>query len=209
MDDTTTQPKAAKEHHPGRIESLLLGIKPKHLRVLLLGVVVAILVVIVLYRHEITNVQDLVRRVGYPIVFVVPLMGAASFVIPIPGDAAIFFGGAFLNPLLVGPLAGLAEGIGETTGYLVGYSGTGMLENSRLYHRLHGWVERRGWLVVFVFSCIPNPIYDIVGISAGALRLPLPKFILAAIVGKTIKNTAIAFAGAEGAHWLLRLLGGN
>ena len=51
----------------------------------------------------------------------------------------------------------------------------------------------------FVLAVIPNPLFDIAGITAGVIRFPVWKFLLTAWAGKTLK--AILFAGA-GRHIL-------
>ncbi|MGD9893769.1 MAG: hypothetical protein AB7U18_21005, partial [Dehalococcoidia bacterium] len=62
------------------------------------------------------------RRYGYLGVFLVPLIGSATFILPMPGLAVIATGGALLDPvfgipawIVVGLLAGLGEAIGELT----------------------------------------------------------------------------------------------
>jgi len=54
-------------------------------------------------------------------------------------------------------------------------------------------MQRYGALTIFVLAIIPNPIFDLGGIIAGALRLPLCKFLVSCMAGKVIKN--IIFAG--------------
>ena len=127
-------------------------------------------------------------------------------VIPLPSTAAIFFGGELLTPVYVGLIAGVGEAIGEITGYALGYSGHEVIERNRFYKRLEGWVRKRGWIVVFLFSIIPNPLFDVLGIAAGALRYPLRQFLLIAWAGKTIKNLGIAYAGSLGANWVIDLV---
>ena len=144
---------------------------------------------------------------GYPAIFVTSLIGAAGMVVPLPGTAAIFIGGALLTPVLVGLVAGSAEAIGEITGYAVGYSGAPVIQRARTYQRFEGWVKKRGWIVILLFAMIPNPVFDFFGIAAGALRYPLRRFLVIAFVGKTIKNTGIAYAGYLGSDWVRDLLG--
>jgi uncharacterized membrane protein YdjX (TVP38/TMEM64 family) len=82
------------------------------------------------------------------------------------------------------------------TGYMAGVSGQMVFERSRYYPRLEGWMKRRGVVVVFLLSLVPNPFFDIAGGIAGALRLPLWKFLIACFLGKTPRNMLIALAGA-------------
>ena len=135
------------------------------------------------------------------------LLASGGLVLPIPSLAAACAAGASLNPLYVGLVAGSAGTLGELTGYFLGYSGRGVLDRSRLYRRLEGWMRRRGWLLLFLVSLIPNPIFDVVGIAAGALRYPLWRFMAVVWVGKLSKFLIFAYSCAYSIDWLTDLFG--
>lgn len=143
-----------------------------------------------------------VEAYGYLGVFLISVMASAVIVVPIPAIAVVFGLGAVLNPWLVGLMSGLGEPIGELTAYMAGYSGRVSLENRGFYVRMTNWMERRGTLVLFLFSAIPNWFFDIAGIVAGAMRYPLWKYLLVVFLGKLLKGWLVAFAG----YWTLRLL---
>ena len=113
----------------------------------------------------------------------------------------------FLNPFLVGVIAGTAETAGELSGYYLGYTGRDVLGRSRIYQRLEIWMRRRGWLLLFLVSLVPNPIFDIVGIAAGALRYPVWGFLAVVWAGKLLKFLIFAYACAAGSDWLTGLFG--
>jgi uncharacterized membrane protein YdjX (TVP38/TMEM64 family) len=48
---------------------------------------------------------------------------------------------------------------------------------------------------VFGLAVIPNPLFDIVGIVSGVLRIPVWRFFTACWAGNVIKATAVALAG--------------
>jgi membrane protein YqaA with SNARE-associated domain len=159
------------------------------------------------------NPADL-RRYGYLGVFLIPLIGSASFILPMPGLAVIAGGGAFLEPVLglppwavVGLLAGLGEALGELTGYGAGYGGRAALENRRFLSRLERWMHKQGSVVMFAMAVIPNPLFDVAGVLAGVVRMPLWKFFTSVLLGKIIKSMYVAGAGAAGLHLLERWLG--
>ena len=135
------------------------------------------------------------------------LLASGGLVLPIPSLAAACAAGASFNPLYVGLVAGSAGTLGELTGYFLGYSGRGVLDRSRLYRRLEGWMRRRGWLLLFLVSLIPNPIFDVVGIAAGALRYPLWRFMAVVWVGKLSKFLIFAYSCAYSIDWLTDLFG--
>jgi membrane protein YqaA with SNARE-associated domain len=124
---------------------------------------------------------------GYPAIFLISLLGNATIVFPAPSFALVAVAGVSLDPVAVGVVAGLGAALGEMTGYLAGYGGQNMLEDRPLYRRLEAWMQKSGSLVIFLLSAVPNPIVDIGGIIAGALRMPAWRFILAAWLGKSLR----------------------
>ncbi len=165
---------------------------------------VAITAAIILLRDELARFS----RYGYPGVFVISLLGNATVILPAPSLAVVFGMGGVLNPLFVGLVAGVGEALGELTGYLAGYGGRAVIEDWEMYGRLERWMRRHASATIFVLSVIPNPVFDLAGIAAGALRFPLQRFLLSCWVGKTIKTTTFAFAGAQFINVIERLLGG-
>lgn len=143
------------------------------------------------------------ERLGYAGLFAISFIGAASVVVPMPGFAAVVGGGALLDPIagipapvVVGLTAGLAEALGEFSGYAMGFGGTPMLERRRLYRLFYRWTRRYGMLAMFGFAVVPNPLFDVAGVAAGALRIPLWKFFTSVLVGKIVKDMYVAGAGA-------------
>jgi membrane protein YqaA with SNARE-associated domain len=132
---------------------------------------------------------------GYPGIFLVSLIGNATLLLPAPTYAIVFAVGGVMNPILVGIVAGLGAALGETTGYLAGVGGRGMVENRAIYVQLEYWMRRAGWLVILALGAIPNPFFDVGGMVAGALRMPFYRFLLAAWAGKTIRFIALGFTG--------------
>jgi len=164
--------------------------------------IIAALIIISIAIYFLSRLLGDAEAYGYLGVFLISVMASAVIIIPIPAIAVVFGLGAVLNPWLVGLMAGLGEPIGELTAYMAGYSGRVAMENRGFYVRLTNWMERRGSLILFLFSAIPNWFFDIVGVAAGALRYPLWKYLLVVFLGKTLKGWMVAFAG----YWTLRLL---
>ena len=143
---------------------------------------------------------------GYLGVFIVAVIGNATVFLPVPGIAMVFASGSVLNPLIVGLVSGVGEPLGELTGYMAGFGGSAVFEERDRYERLKGWMKRHGFLTLLVLSAIPNPLFDLAGMTAGALKYPVWKFLLACWIGKTVKAVAIAFLGHASlgivSHWL-------
>ena len=145
-----------------------------------------------------------VGRLSYGAVAGAVLLASGGLVVPVPALAITCTTATFLNPAAIAIIAGLAGTIGELTGYFLGYSGSGVFERRRFYHRVEGWMRRRGWLLLFVISAIPNPLFDVAGIAAGALRYPLWRYLVAVGLGKQVKFFMIAYA----CHYSLQSLKG-
>lgn len=175
------------------------------LRVLAIVLVVTLVITIFLLRDRLPNI----RSVGYLGIFVLSFVGSASVVLPIPGIAAVCAGPGLLKlfPLGVALLASVGESLGELSGYLIGFSGRGVAENYPFYPRIERWMQRRGGLVLFLASSIPNPLFDLAGIAAGTLRYPVWRFLLAVWGGKLVKSLTVAYACYYGFEGALRLFG--
>jgi membrane protein YqaA with SNARE-associated domain len=154
-----------------------------------LTTVLIVIVTLWLWRDAISDIGF----VGYPGVFFVSLLSSGGFIFPVPGVVAACSLGVVLIPALVGLLNALGETVGELTGYGVGYGTRGAIERRRFYIKAKGWMDRRGTLVVFVLSVLPNPIFDFVGIAAGSTRYPLRQFIATVFAGKIIKGLVVSY----------------
>ena len=168
----------------------------------ILAVVAAAIVAALLLRGNFGATQ-----IGYGAVALSALVASAGLLIPIPALATACATAIFLSPFLVGIIAGTAEAAGELSGYYLGYTGRDVLGRSRIYQRLEHWMRRRGWLLLFLASLVPNPIFDIVGIAAGALRYPVWGFLAVVWAGKVLKFLIFAYACAAGSDWLTGLFG--
>ncbi len=150
------------------------------------------------------NITQL-RTYGYVGVFAVSAIGSASIILPTPSIAAVFGSGAVLHPLLgipapivVGVVAGLGEALGEFTGYAAGYGGGAVIRDRPFYRTLHEWMHKNGSIIMFVFAAIPNPLFDVAGTIAGAVKMPLWKFFVSVWLGKTLKDVVVASTGLAG-----------
>ncbi len=150
--------------------------------------------VIILFVAVIKEKVKELDEYGYLSAFVVGFVGNATVVLPAPSLAFTVALGSVLNPLLVGVAAGVGEALGEMTGYLAGISGKRIVKNQDRYRELQRYMDHHGSWVFFILAAIPNPLFDIAGITAGAVRFPVWKFLLSAAAGKTFK--AVLFAGA-------------
>ncbi|HLF28893.1 MAG TPA: VTT domain-containing protein [Anaerolineae bacterium] len=145
---------------------------------------------------------------GLLVLFVISAISNATLILPVPGLALTALAATVAPPLLVGIVAGSGQTLGEMTGYLAGYSGQTLIDERPRYARLVGWMRRFGPAAIFVLALIPNPVFDVAGIIAGALRMPVWLYLLAAGSGKVLKNIGVAYGAAFGIEWLKQIFGG-
>jgi uncharacterized membrane protein YdjX (TVP38/TMEM64 family) len=166
----------------------------------LLGLLVAISIVVgivYLYRQNPQIFREL-RAYGYLGAFIISIILNATIILPVSNMTIIMTLGATLPwPFIVGLAGGVGAAIGEMTGYIAGRASRGLLAKSRVYNRVEGWVKRWGWIAVFVMSIFPF-VFDIVGIIAGALRMPFWRFFIACWLGRTIIYIAVAWGASIG-----------
>jgi len=164
-------------------------------RVAAVALSVGITVGIILMRDRLTDLS----LYGYPGIFLINLVGNATIILPAPALATVFAAGGALNPLWLGVIAGLGSALGEMTGYLAGIGGRSVIENRRLYDQFENWMRKAGVFAIFLMAVIPNPVFDVGGMVAGALRMPIPRFLLSCWAGKTVRMILVALIG----RWLI------
>lgn len=169
------------------------------LRVLALLAVIGITV----YVYSIREHVEEFSTYGYPGIFLIMLIANATVILPAPGVAVVFAMGSVFNPLGVALAAGAGGAVGELTGYLAGSSGQALIENTKIFERIYPWVKKYGAWVILILAAIPNPFFDLAGMAAGIVKIPLWKFLLACWVGQTIKMAMFAYAGAHSINWIM------
>ncbi len=142
---------------------------------------------------------------AYSVVFLITFLCNASILVPVALHGSIMMTAASQwDPILVALVASVAGTLGEMTGYYAGYLGKKIVitEDIPGYHRFADWVNRYGVLAVFLFSLQPVLPFDIAGLTAGASRLPLWKFLLPCWAGKFPKYIVFCYFGFGLLHFL-------
>jgi membrane protein YqaA with SNARE-associated domain len=167
------------------------------------------------------DLTDRLTGLSYGGVFLTNLASTATFYFPVPGltlaaqtiiategDNARF-------PWLVAIVGGLGMALGEVTAYYAGYLGAEIVRGREFSgpKRLRGVVERVlrgiGWLMdrwgmatLFVLSAVPNPLFEIAGLTAGSVRMSFRRFLLAVTTGKLLRGLILAYYGVNAFDWL-------
>lgn len=128
---------------------------------------------------------------GYAGAFLISLVASASIILPIPGLPIAMGMGLALNPIILGVVTGVGSAIGEFSGYVAGASGRALVGPNQIQHyeRFERWTYRYGPFAIFFVALLPLPLFDLAGIAAGAIRLPIWQFFLATALGKSLKYT--------------------
>ncbi|MEN6571375.1 MAG: VTT domain-containing protein [Anaerolineaceae bacterium] len=169
------------------------------IRVLAIILVIGVTVLLYLNRDKVSQLGVF----GYPGIFLISMLSNASLILPIPGVLFTSAMGAVFNPWWVALAAGSGATLGELSGYMAGFSGQGIVENRKWYDRVSAWIKDYGDFTIFILALIPNPLFDIGGMVAGALRMPLWRFLLFCWLGKIGKMLLFAFGGSS----VLKLFG--
>lgn len=143
---------------------------------------------------------------GYVGAFIVSLTASATIVLPAPGLAIIIAMSPSLNPYALGIVAGVGSAIGELTGYAAGAGGSVLIPPARQaqFERVRQLTQRYGVLILALLAALPFPLFDFAGIVAGAMRMPVSRFLVAVTIGKSIKYIILILVGAGSLLWLQR-----
>jgi membrane protein DedA with SNARE-associated domain len=180
----------------------LTGWKLQTVRVLAFVAAVAVTLFIFSMREELKQLAGF----GYPSIFLLSMISNATLVFPGSSVALTFAFGAVFNPVIVGIVSGLGAAFGELTGYLVGFSGQGIVDDFKIYKQLETWTSEYGGPLILVLAFIPNPLFDLAGVAAGALKMPVSHFLFWCAIGKILKMLVFALAGAASIDWIGDLL---
>ena len=170
--------------------------------------VLALITVIVLsvYIFSIRDQAEDLAKYGLPGIFLLSILANATVFLPAPGVLFVFAMGAVFNPIGVALAAGAGAAIGELVGYLAGFGGSIVVEKVEWYETLKNWMgihPKLSYLAITLLAFVPNPFFDLAGIAAGTLRMPILHFLFFCWIGKTGKMLVFAFAGSSTMNWIV------
>ena len=128
---------------------------------------------------------------GYLGAFIISLISSATILFPAPGGAAVVLMGRDFNPYALGVASGVGFALGSVTAYYVGMQATNTFATNRFLRWAGNAMERFGPPIIFTFNLIPVLPMDFVGLTAGATRYPLIKYLWVAAMANTIKMVSL------------------
>lgn len=158
--------------------------------VVMLAFTLALVYLIWILRKQLRVSLEQYDILAYLIVFGVTFLASCTILVPAPGAAIVIAAAAIWNPVIIALIASVGSTLGEISGYFAGRLEEKIIidEQSAMYQKAVSWMNRYGTWTVLVVATIPLVPFDIIGLIAGALRLPLGKFLLACWPGRIIKS---------------------
>lgn len=152
--------------------------------------------------------MNLAVQYGYFGIFLVSFIGAVSIFFPVPYTVVIFALGNIFEPLWIAVAAGIGSGVGEFSGYILGFGGRKAI--SEKYERKMEFLvkvfNKFGPIVIFLFALTPLPD-DLLFIPLGVMRYSIKKSMAAAVAGKFFMNLIVAYSGRFTIQIIERLFG--
>lgn len=140
------------------------------------------------------------KTLGLLGLFIINFVSNASFFISAPAMLTVFAAGNFYSPFLIAPVSSLGAAFGDSLSFLIGHSGRHILNHRLQKHILFRAIEdffkaHGGW-VLFIFSLVPNPIFDSIGLLAGIMHYSPVKFFMIIFIGRLIRFFFVAKFGS-------------
>ncbi len=135
-------------------------------------------------------------------VIIACFLANASVLLPSSSILIVVEYSMLINPLLVALCGAFGAALGEMTGFYVGRYGRKAVPG-----KLMEWVKAimagHKYLMILLFSALPLPVFDIIGILSGAMKTNTLRFFGVCFTGKLIKMLCYVYL----AHELLPLIG--
>lgn len=176
-------------------------LKGKTTSILIMALVIGMTVALYFFQRQLSALGNL----SYLGAFLIVMASSATIILPMPGFLLVLPLAAAFNPVFIGLASAAGAAVGESTGYMLGYSGRWVIQNRKLYEQSARWLKKWGAFTIFFFAATPLP-FDVMGMTAGLLRYPFWKFFLACLSGKIPKYLIIALTGAIGWRYFSREL---
>ncbi len=140
------------------------------------------------------------RSLGLVGVFLINLIGSAAIFLPSPAFLSVGISATQMSPFLVAFVAALGGALGEGTTFLFGYSSHKILKlekNKKIILFRKKLFNKWGAVIILVLACIPNPIFDGIGIIAGISKYPIKTFLTLTFIGRLMRYLLIGYVSAR------------
>lgn len=169
--------------------------KHKFLYFILLPLLSVLMFLPLLFRAQFEHVKSF----GLFGILLVNFISSATIFVPTPGILSVGVGGSLYNPLLVAIAASLGSSFGELVTFGFGRSSKKVLNLKRIpfFPSLKNeFIRKSGPLLVFIFSFIPNPFFDGIGLLVGISSFSLVQFLGLVFAGRLLRNLIVAYVSS-------------
>ena len=178
-------------------------------RQLLIAGAVMFFSLVLVFRDEVRLDAGTILAFGYLAVFILPMIGSMTFLLPLPVIPLIFLAGGLLDPFATGLVAAAGMTVGMALSYFAAASGKDAVRSSianrtgfagRWTKKFLGGFERRPALTSFVISAVPSPAFAFSGMVAGAAGVPARTYFVYTFLGRIFTTLPLALAGKYAAE---------
>ena len=158
----------------------------------------------IFFQEEIQRIQAL----GYIGLFLSCAISNISVLMPSSSTLIVVTAASTLNPWLCVLVGGIGVAIGEQTSYLCGRVGILGFGDSLPQEKTKTmfWLRKNAFLTVFLFALIPLPVFDLVGIAAGAIHIRWHTYAIASVLGKILRFILVIATVYYLLPWYLQFL---
>src|SRR3989338_2976777 len=64
------------------------------------------------------------------------------------------------------------------------------------FEKYYKMIKENDLIAIFVLAFIPNPLFDVAGLAAGSLKIPITRFLFATVLGRILRYVLLAHVGA-------------
>ena len=128
--------------------------------------------------------------------FVLIFVLNALILFPLPHAGAIYVAGIWFDPVVVLMVAGLASTLGESVGYFIRYIPATYSDKTNEQTLASMLILRSRARGVVLLAMVPNPLFELCGVTAGSLRYPYPTFFAMCFIGKFLR-AGLVIAAAQ------------
>lgn len=134
-------------------------------------------------------------------VFLVCFIANSTVLLPAPSLLVVLQYSMILDPIMVAVCGALGASLGEMAGFMTGAHSRRFV-SGKLIKKVEDHFPDHPYIFVLAFSALPLPLFDVVGMMAGAIRLNKLTFYLTCLAGKLFKMSMFVWMGQVVANYI-------
>lgn len=164
--------------------------KKKNLAIIFsLGLTISIIIFLVLFPFD----KDSFEKLGYLGIFISNTLSSATVLIPAPGILTTIYSTKYYNPFAIAIISSFSYVLGDFVSYIFGFGLENHMNKSKMFKKIEKLFNIHPFLFTFFWSSIPNPIFDVIGILAGASSFSIKKYFIAVTLGRIVRGFIITY----------------